>query len=317
MANDRGQLDWFIVIAILVLAGQWTAFAQSTSAPTTQPIRVVNPHSSMSGCMECHDQEHPGPIAIEQAEEICRRCHDGQTAVREVHPVGRLFLRGEIEKPRDWPAPAGRLGCMTCHDMHQACNQSATKSSEKRAFLRQSPTDTPGGFCGACHVAAAKAKGGRYNPHTMLKASGKPIRESCLFCHMPSFKLDSRLIRTGNAGLRNNGIGICVGCHPRHSDYFEPGHIGLTLTSEIKQKLTRITRQQDLAPTSQPADTVRTALPLEVGSRIVCATCHNPHPMGLFPLGSELNEGAMTKDSSNPLALRGPAKDVCRVCHDQ
>ncbi len=179
------------------------------------------------------------------------------------------------------------------------------------------PADAPGAEQAAhdsasTTPAASQPLEGLYEPHKMLDASVHG-REACLLCHLPTFTPDLRGTRTGHAGLRAESISLCAGCHSQHIDYFEPGHIGLTVTPAIKARLTRS------AASSQPADRPlhrsSTRLPLGEGDRIVCVTCHNPHPRGLFPTGSEMSEGAMSDDSSNPLALRGPAKDVCRVCH--
>ena len=304
-------------------------FAQSVPAPAsqpaqpTQPVRAVNPHWSPQGCRYCHQSgvETAKSIPRDQINELCWRCHDGRQAHREVHPVGRLFVPGEVVRPDGWPAPGGRLGCVTCHDIRSACDLSGKRPENNSTFLRTVPRATLGGFCGACHVAAAKARGGRYNPHVMLDKQSKPIRNACLFCHQPLFNLADRVGRTGDAGLRADGVVLCGGCHSRHRDYFEPGHIGMQVPAGIKARLVQAERAKAAgsrsAPQSQPAGPEPTLLPLGKGDRIVCVTCHNPHQEGVFPPGSPLGEGAMTEGPRNRLALRGPGEDVCRVCHNE
>jgi hypothetical protein len=286
------------------------------------PEGATNPHWSPSGCQVCHDSEadKPHSISRERIDKMCLKCHDGRRAPREIHPVGRRFVPDEIVQSSDWPAPDGRLGCVTCHDIRRACDRSKRRPAVNPVFLRLPPRGTEGGFCGACHIAAVKVIGGRYNPHAMLNDKGESILDACLFCHDLSFDPRNRTTRTDDARLRADGIGLCIGCHPQHRDYFEPGHIGLRvppgIMSNILVAAPPATRPES-SPQTQPAMRERTRIPLDEGRRIVCFTCHNPHPRGVFTAGSELSNGEMTDGSQNRLALRGPGKDVCSVCHKQ
>lgn len=187
-------------------------------------------------------------------------------------------------------------------------------------FLRRPAGGTRGGFCGACHTGALQVAGGRYDPHRMLNEKGEVLTDACLFCHESSLDMKNRTAREGKARLRADGVSLCIGCHSRHRDYFEPGHIGIEATQRViaRLRIARPAAKPTTMPQTQPARGVEPMrLPLENGRRVVCSTCHNPHPRGVFAAGSELCDGEMSEGGKNRLALRGPDKDVCRVCHEQ
>ncbi len=291
-------------------------------AATTQPARAENPHWRSTGCRACHAyvDDKLQPIAMEQIDPVCWSCHDGQRAHREVHPVGRLFIEGQVIKPEGWPVPDDKLACVTCHDIRSACDHAEARPTINSAFLRGTPGESPRRFCGHCHASTDHAQR-RYSPHIMLDGQGRPLETVCTFCHQTTTSAAGAMVRTGEADLRADPVGLCVVCHPRHVDYFEPGHIGHPLPAEMRERLVRLhaakEARESAVPQTQPADAAL-FLPLAEDGRIVCATCHNPHQEGLFPAGSTLGEGAMDPDGHDKrMRLRGLGKDVCRACHDK
>ena len=314
-------------IVAFTVAGALCAVSLSiaiAASPASQPAKAINPHGSSTGCKECHTYsgDKVQPVDPDRIDAVCRKCHDGKQAAREVHPVGRLFVGDQVKCPEGWPAPGGKLGCLTCHDFSP--KDASGQPKPAKAFLRRVSGAAEGdrtAFCAACHVAAAREKGGRYNPHIMLDEKGKPVSQACGFCHQASLKHDGQGGRTGDAQLRGDPVAMCAICHPRHVEWFEPGHIGQQVPAAMKARLIAAAATQpaatSTAPQTQPAAAVATRLPLGPGDRIVCSTCHNPHQDGLFPTGSELNEaGLQWGPNRQRLPFRGPGKDVCRVCHE-
>jgi hypothetical protein len=228
------------------------------------------------------------PIGPEEVDHICLKCHDGRAARAERHPVGRSVQHAGIELPEGWPAPRGRLACLTCHDVSlTAGHLPAARIIAPTNFLRGRNDPDPLAFCAQCHVANAQQA--RYNPHRMITADGNNQTPACLFCHTRSFKAVELQRRSGAAALKANEITMCIGCHPQHIDFFEPGHIGTRVTPAVRENMT------DAALKAGPDSGARTRLPLASERIIVCSTCHNPHEAGVFAPQSTLSLGAMRR----------------------
>ncbi len=330
--SRRGIMTLLTIVA-LGAAGWWAV--PGTAAPEAQRVpQATNPHWKADGCIACHDQDAPTqPIALEKADAICLDCHDGQRAPEEVHPIGRRFDGKEVVLPDGWPAPGGKLGCVTCHDVVQACNRNVRRPAFNPAMLRDYAGPNVLDHCARCHVAAARTQGQRYNPHRMFDEQGRLQTQACAFCHTSEMDFSAaqrQFDRTGLPFLRTDGISMCVGCHRTHQDYFEPGHIGLRVEPEFAASMRE--RQPPLThghtPATQPTRSGADLLPLADGGRVVCSTCHNPHPQGLFPSSSVLASGGMPPWERSPsgtnattaqrkLQLRGLGTHVCLGCHDQ
>lgn len=311
---------WSVTLAVLATSAILSVRVATRADQDGPPRRSYGPHWSDSGCRVCHvgegaDRVIPEPAA---AEALCLRCHDGRMAPREVHPVGRSFDSDQIVKPEDWPAPDDRLGCLTCHDVVQACKD-PERPEENPMFLRDYDPRRPLAFCGTCHVAAAETQGG-YSPHVMIDVQDRVIPESCGLCHTNPQTLMDRTERMGKPGLRGDEIALCANCHRRHKDWFDPGHIGYVMAtpSPTTDRPAEVDDEAAQRPqtATRPAARTPARLPLGPGERIVCSTCHNPHQAGVFPAGSALDAGSLKpQDQTKRLPLRGLGKEVCHACH--
>lgn len=321
-----GKMFALALVLPLISAGGGAPFREQqiqSGSPDAERAssRAFNPHWTPDGCRYCHPTDAPpAPIPPAEAEDICLSCHDGRKAKRERHPIGRTFDSEQVTRPDGWPTVDGQLTCATCHAISEACHAEKRGPRGNSAFLRSDSTAGPLAFCAQCHVDETVHQ--RYKAHAMLDEAGTPIKEACLFCHesMPD-DLD-RLTRTGQPALRADVISLCLGCHPRHVDFFEPGHIGVRVTAKIKAQM--IAAEQKASGRSSraaalgapPAITEPTHLPLAGGDTVVCSTCHNPHQAGVFPANSVLADGAPAPgEERQTLRLRRSGKEICFACH--
>lgn len=287
-----------LVWAAMVAAQTLSTTRPASDTPTSQPASPTpNPHWASDGCRHCHDIRNARiqPLAPDKAESVCLNCHDGRRAKAEQHPVGLAFESEQVKKPEGWPLLDGRLSCVTCHNVRRACDQPTRLPDGNTGFIRDWQSSDPLAFCARCHVRSESHT--RHNPHRMLTPSGELVKRACLLCHLSTPEATDRMARTGQPELRTNEFSLCLNCHSRHVDYFEPGHIGAKVPQEIRE-------------------TLRGRLPLSDDDLILCSTCHNPHQAGLFPEGSELARGAMTYDGKvRSLGFRGLDKELCLACH--
>ncbi|MEP0842656.1 MAG: hypothetical protein HRF43_08080, partial [Phycisphaerae bacterium] len=260
---------------------------------------------------------HAADIRPRDVEAVCMKCHDGLRASAEAHPVGRPATSA-TPVPKGWPAPDGQVTCITCHRVHAGGRRWQPRPERNPAFLREYDGDLLS-FCGRCHAGHGPTAGhlGRYNPHlAMLSPEGRPVQESCAFCHSRPMPSGPAAVRTGRADLHTDGVTLCLGCHSSHPDWFSPGHVGAKVTPTVRAAMTAFEARQAASRPATTRPTAEATLPL--GGRnadtLVCATCHNPHQVGVFPADSALGRGAMRAGQATD-ALRGQGKELCGVCH--
>ena len=283
-----------------------------------------NPHWKTDGCASCHAMAggKPGPIAAAEVEHLCLKCHDGTHASSEVHPVGRKVDLDHLSPASGWPVVQGRLSCLTCHDVRSACKVTPNMTPNDPMFLRGHEKVDPTGpgpqvFCLNCHKADA---GQKFNPHLMLDSKKQIIENRCLFCHE---KVPDRnaMARTGSATLRLAQISLCKSCHPHHKEILKGGHLEVKvnpdfaaymrareiigLIGEPSEALIAQLKMQNAKPTH---------MYLEPDGGVTCATCHNPHPQGLFPVGSPLYYRTMHVMGGHPISPVHE-QNFCRNCH--
>jgi len=309
----------------LMAVAAWAAFGTMRAAGDGGAAKLApNPHWSADGCKECHDatQGEPKSIPPQDIDGLCLKCHDGRRAREEAHPVGRTFGSAQVTRPEGWPAYGGKIGCATCHDILQACHRDRARPLDNPAFLRGFEAGKLLSFCARCHLDLQEQK--VYNVHIMLDESNATIRRACQFCHHALLDERDRRVRTGNPELRYEPITLCRSCHMQHVDYFDPGHIGATVSPEMKAYMAAFERTP---PGTRPTGTAieralrgdlePERLPLQ-GATVVCSTCHNPHQQGVFPSDSTLAYGAIqTGQERTKMRLRGLGKEFCLACHNK
>ncbi len=283
----------------------------------------ADPHRDPNACTVCHDAAggKPSTIPPAAADGICIGCHDGKHASRESHPVGRALQAPKINP--QWPLRDGRLSCLTCHDMKPGCIgdlQDQTNAMFLRGDAGDNKAQTP--FCGNCHRETAYRKA---NPHQMLRGEGpsaQVIEPKCLFCHEKPMDR-STLTRGRSPSLKTNVGLLCHDCHPHHRDSIPDKHVGAKVTPEMQAR--SAIRESIGLDSPLPAPLLAEALqqkrrtpllPLDQNDRMICTTCHNPHPAGLFPRNSELAYRGLVMRQDGRLA--SPVRNAawCRYCHE-
>jgi len=257
--------------------------------------QLPDPHWRADRCADCHTMTNGKalPIPVQKTDEICLGCHDGKKAALEAHPIHKIFDERTYRKPPGWPLVNERLVCLTCHNINLTAGHSHPQPLFNRSFLRGGPVREMEEFCMNCHKPAFNKK---LNPHLMLNPDRSIRKEACLTCHV---KVPDRTARTPTTQpyLKAIPLVLCRSCHPYHIDYFEPGHIGLVMPPAMRAHT--------------PPQIV-----LSLTGRIICATCHNPHPRGLFPPGSALDWNAMQIVGSDKVLSPVRSREFCLQCHN-
>lgn len=263
---------------------------------------VESPHWKGNGCSACHAPSRGAPSAIEPANVTasCLRCHDGEKAMTDSHPIGRGFERADLRLPQGWPAPGGQLSCLTCHDVVIACKSptDAGVRAKNPLMMRGGPVVDQSTYCGQCHIADDHE---RFNPHRMLTDPGRVDPSTCMYCHTETMDARAMVRLAGQTTLRGDESALCLGCHDQHVDYFEPGHFGARADGDMARRLSAAGGR----------------LPLTPSGTLTCSTCHNPHQRGVFPDGSVLGAGGQRLNTTEdqPPALRGYGAGICGACH--
>jgi predicted CXXCH cytochrome family protein len=308
------------VLALAACCICWVLFTspRTLAQDAPQAPAALNPHWSKDGCGQCHGADSPpARIPLAKVDALCLRCHDGKSAVNEIHPIGRAVNAKVMDFPKGWPLNEARLTCATCHDVIMACKADATRPDENSAMLRKPPQSKA--FCLSCHREEQFPK---FNPHLMLTAERKVVEEKCLACHKPVPDRDLAT-PTGKADLVTEQFALCKSCHPHHEDQFNPGHIG----AKVKPEMLAFMRAREsvglaaAAPSKEliaklKAEGARpTLLRPDAQNTLRCTTCHNPHPAGLFKPGTPAAFGAMRVVGGGRVVTPARNEHFCSNCH--
>lgn len=246
-------------------------------------------------CDRCHDSEpKKGSPALKNKENPsleCRKCHkynvDGDH--HPTDPDNEIVGDKCATVDPDFPLVAGRMECLTCHQMHsEEVYYSGTKY-----FLRGGPYQDRREICFRCHNKDSYANS---NPHMeMIGKEGGLNFATCLVCHVvpPNPKVDT----SKTVKFRASVAFLCWRCHPPMMAQFLDNHFlrkpkDATFEEMLKGEIDH-----------------RVILPLDSKGRVTCSTCHNPHQPGVM-----VTESAK-KGAGSEKKLRD--QNICVVCHIQ
>jgi predicted CXXCH cytochrome family protein len=222
---------------------------------------LIRPHFRKAFCFGCHENTDDYALLAEDVNALCNRCHASGKIPGNIHPL-RTVPQG-FSVPKGWPLTNGTLTCLTCHE------QGHEDQQPMPWMLRGSPYALRRDPCWRCH------------DRNNFKVSDihKDINEGrrCDFCHIGNPQPGKDTIKTvsflGDPDLP------CLACHEEPHDFLQSHYA---------------------SPRQPPGGSVPPDLPLFEGSRLMCATCHNPH----------------VGESSNKKLRSAFADDAfCMLCH--
>lgn len=297
--------------------------------PPRVAAKVANPHFDATRCDACHVMSNGRPQTIppERVDALCLTCHDGNSAVAEAHPIGRIAETPQTRLPPDRPVVDGRITCLTCHDIRRQCDNPVPPPGNTALVRGHDPLD-PMSTCKQCHTAPTW----RINPHQGAIAGANSPVAGCGYCHTletispgesePDARgVDANALGRVHVQLRDQTTRLCLNCHAMHADPAPQGHLQQRIPASILSAMSVAPAMPAPAAAdaaAAPADPASaTLLPLENGA-ITCATCHNPHPPGA-DYAAYFHRSAARLRSSLPedehKALRLPHVDLCLHCH--
>jgi predicted CXXCH cytochrome family protein len=281
----------------------------------------VNPHWDKEKCNVCHrgaPSKDNTNLLNRDKQMLCIECHKDDLTHKYIHPVGiksPLLLSKKIQDK--WKSGMRldsdkKMTCLTCHDLLNQClpGRSYMKNFDQN-FLREGPYSKRTAICYKCHDSSKYKK---YNPHNQISEDGTIKLKKCRLCHLVSSK--QKKINKGIKRdvdkypiikkLEYDRTLLCIRCHKKID---HPTSAFKVVSMNTYRHLIPITDEKRNTLDSIQKET-NVILPLEPETnRIYCATCHEPHEIGVFA-GDNMK---LTKLHKNRLRV----SDICRYCHDK
>lgn len=263
-------------------------------------LEVVKPHWTGKHCSECHLNDNPlekGALLRNNGNviELCTRCHNGNTVPAETHPFGVPLLEHMKQRVLSgWPISAGKITCLTCHNVLDQMSENPSEELVNPQFVRQPYSMSRNDFCFTCHQANDYQK---QNPHRQYDEEGTLKENTCLFCHqaIPNPEQENPL---AHISFKNDQTRICISCHAGKKDNHPTrGNHLVSMPDSMKEEFDAKTAKRGVY------------LPLP-NSVISCTTCHNPHQEGII----KRKEAAAGSSKSSFLRISRGRK-LCTTCH--
>lgn len=299
----------------------------SRTAPAEEAIPREagrNPHGDPTQCGACHAPVVDGRRALRfdgDLSGLCRSCHDGRLAEREVHFVDLSPREAILQRmPSGFPLAKGKLTCLTCHDMAWGCTTEPPTADLRRNSLRGDRIANPLAFCFYCH---AKEDYNSFNVHDQLEA-GVAKAEVCLWCHTNVPDANWAPEGTASHELRGTSVAVCRNCHRMMENHPAGGpHVNAAVPSEMTWRMSAYEMQSKMRLSfAQLLEYARAtkrsprSMPFDEKGRITCYTCHNPHEKGLLPPSNPRAVGSESKHAANH-RLRVHESNLCAACHQK
>lgn len=321
---SRFQCSGFYKNAVLIVVLFSAPILAGGEESVNKGEPAKNPHRDPALCSSCHTSAVAGRVALRfggNVSQLCRSCHDGRLAAREVHPVDMAPGAAMAKTiPDDIPLKDGKLTCLSCHDVSVDCRAGQPAAVPNSNLLRGARVSHPVEFCFRCHV---KEKYQAFNAHDQLEA-GKQKTDTCIWCHDKVPDVDSSPKESASYALRSESAGVCSNCHTVEKDHpAGDSHMYAIPTAEMKLHMSAYEMQPRMnLPFRQLLEYVRAtnraprSIPLDENGRITCYSCHNPHEKGLLPDWNLRSVGAEPKKAVNH-RLRSHESIACRACHEK
>lgn len=205
------------------------------------------------------------------------------------HAVG-ITLPDKWPDPKELPLGENRvLECPTCHGIEDIDKKTLRQiDTHTKEFLRGGPYPKIELFCYRCHSAAVFE---RPNIHVMLDERGQIKEDHCTYCHQEVHLDRTQALTREKYALRQRPEVICYGCH-RNTPHLN------ALEHQLAQP-----KKDMLKKIEESERDYGVLLPLTDQGRVMCSTCHTPHPYGVMtsrhhPAGKQVHEGAYLQSST-------------------
>ncbi len=185
----------------------------------------------------------------------------------ELHHVVDVPLLKGMHPPESMTlGEKNELVCGTCHGIEKIADLPHEKvDKQANNFLRGGPYAQLTDFCYRCHDQKRQE---RPNIHVMLDQQGKINEDHCRYCHEEPLKRD-RVYQPGQLKLRMPREKLCFGCHLKTPHLNALEHQAKPSKEVLKQ----------LQASEQKLGLI---LPLSEDGKLMCVTCHSPHPPGVL-----------------------------------
>jgi predicted CXXCH cytochrome family protein len=277
--------------------------------------QIPDPHWHSGGCIACHSSEASSDnrnLRTEDISALCNNCHKTGKSHSIIHPVGispdKIMLRrmpGEFSKAIKHSN--GKMDCLTCHDVVQACNEDReqVRALNPKFFRGGNYQEDRASLCFYCHEEGQYE---RLNPHKQIAGDGSVNEKSCYVCHknMPDGERITDIgqlyfnVENNYSSVEDNYSLMCSGCHPKKPH--PGGSFSFQTSKEVDHLVVPSARVMRLIQASD------IYLPLEPGTRrVFCGTCHNAHEKGVI----KKDRSAQGAGSKNFLR----DQNICIHCH--
>jgi len=205
-------------------------------------------------------------------------------AMPAMHHLFDVKPSADISVPDTFPLNKKKhIDCQTCHgikDMKQQDFEKIDKQAD--VFFREGPYSNVSDFCYRCHEADNYQ---RDNIHRMLDEKGEIIESRCLYCHQKVLKPEEDIQRD-EIKLRLPAKNICYGCH-----LYTPHLNAMAHQKKPDEKMAKRIRDYE--------EKNEIILPLADDGKVMCATCHSSHPVGVIsqkrPAGKQVDNDDLEK----------------------
>lgn len=246
-------------LLFIILASPYSLLYAQDDETTTSPHGVTD---SVEACYICHpNNEEEVTITrseqLRKLDETCLKCHPNSAVHLAKMPTKKIIV------PASFPLLGGQVRCFTCHD-EPSCDKKEIDPKNPK-FFREGPYPNLASFCRVCHGQKDLS---RLNPHeNMLKPDNSPNLNACFFCHTsaPSTEVAAKW---QDSDFHIPPASLCIGCHS------ESPHAG------VLEHSIEITGE-NLERFKQKEEELAISIPLSSDGKIICVTCHNPHPKGI------------------------------------
>ncbi len=183
----------------------------------------------------------------------------------DLHHAVDVKLLDTMKPPTEFVLKEGRvLQCKTCHGLNKMDEIPYDKVEvDDPKFLRGGPYEDFEKFCYQCH---SDKDNERPNIHVMLDKDGAIKEQNCLYCHEEVNLRRQEPRKLSEVKLRLPIEDVCLGCHLKSPHLNAAEHQEAKPKDKMKKHMKESMRKHGII------------LPLSKEGKVICVSCHSPHP---------------------------------------